>query len=140
MGPGYFDLKGKLGAGPDTVSMIGDPGDVRIQGVIRPGQNTTVFDRASWCELVARRPEFHFSAPVPIKNPFTGEPMAILPREGDADIMLETVKVGRAYWSMSEESLVIVDIDPEALSLVREWVAELGGEFHEEPTLAGGDD
>jgi hypothetical protein len=37
--------------------------------------------------------------------------------------------VGSVYWSMSEERLVNVNVEPSALALVREWATILGGEF-----------
>jgi len=49
-----------------------------------------------------------------------------------ADVVVGDEVVGWAHWSMSEDPLVVVRVEPQALPLVHEWAAALGGEFREE--------
>jgi hypothetical protein len=49
--------------------------------------------------------------------------------EGAKDVVVEERVIGNVYWSMSEEPLVNVSIEPSGLPLVAEWAAALGGEF-----------
>jgi hypothetical protein len=46
-----------------------------------------------------------------------------------ANVIFQGNIVGFVYWSMSEQSLVNVRVEPVALPLVREWAVAMGGEF-----------
>ena len=102
--------------------------DLRIKGAIRPF-GVSRFNREAWCELVARRPEFRRRPPRQARNPFTGEAMTVQPPKDVAEVLSDGHPVGEVYWSMSEEPLVNVSMEPSALPLVLEWAAEIGGEF-----------
>ena len=54
--------------------------------------------------------------------------------EGARDVVVEDRVIGKVYWSMSEEPLVNVSIEPAGLPLVAEWAAALGGQFCEDMT------
>jgi hypothetical protein len=105
---------------------------MRIEGSIRPTGDGAGFCREAWCQLVSRRPEFRRHLPRQIRNPFTGGPSTVAPREDCADVVLEGNSVGKAYWSMSEEPLVCVIVELSAMPLVLEWAKELQGEFQKE--------
>lgn len=53
-----------------------------------------------------------------------------------AEVVLEGSAVGQVYWSMSEEPLVNINVEPAALLLVCEWAAALGGEFRPDSSEA----
>jgi hypothetical protein len=105
----------------------------KLQGMIRP-TTSTAFNRDMWLEFIARRPELRSvreSRQVP--NPFKpGELMTVHSNPDVADVAIDGCKVGYAHWSMSEEPLVVVSVDPVAEPLVLEWAKELGGEFRQE--------
>ena len=85
---------------------------MRIKGVIRPAGGEIGFTRESWCELIHRRYEFHRYQP--------------------KEVMQDGRAVGQVYWSMSEEPLVNVSVEPSALPWVLEWAKVLGGEFRQD--------
>lgn len=90
-------------------------------------------DYDSWCRLIRDRPEFRRPPPRQANNPFTREPMVILPAQDAAEVVVDGKGVGDVYWSMSEdEPLVNVSVERLALPLILQWAAELGGEFHED--------
>jgi hypothetical protein len=103
----------------------------KIQGAIRP-KGTGKFDRETWCEFVAQRPEFRFPEPREVRNPFTGKSMTVRRNPADPDVVIDGRTLGIASWSMSEEPLVNVSVEPTAIPLVLEWANELSGEFQEE--------
>ena len=105
---------------------------MRIEGAIRPTGDATDFKRDAWCRLVSRRPEFRRPSPREIRNPFTGKAATIRPTNDVAVILLDGREVGQAYWSMSDDAVVNVSVEPSALPLVMEWAAELGGKFQAE--------
>jgi hypothetical protein len=51
------------------------------------------------------------------------------PPEDFAEVVLEGRVAGEVYWSMSEEPLINVRVEPSAMPMVLEWATELGGEF-----------
>jgi hypothetical protein len=55
--------------------------------------------------------------------------MTVRPPADAAEVLLGGRSVGDVYWSMSEEPLVNVSIEPSALPMVLEWAVALGGEF-----------
>jgi hypothetical protein len=103
---------------------------MQIQGEIRSADNTAGFTCEAWCQLVSDRAEFRRPAPVQRRNPLTGEAMILYPPQDAADVVIGGNSVGQVYWSMSDEPLVNVSIEPAALHLVLEWAAALGGVFH----------
>jgi hypothetical protein len=107
---------------------------MQVEGTIYPIGDASGFTREAWNQLVASRPEFRHHSPRQARNPFTGEAM-ILPQSPDAaEIIVDGRIVGTVYWSMSEERLVNVSVEPSALPLVQEWAAALNAEFR----VAGG--
>jgi hypothetical protein len=68
-------------------------------------------------------------APLQGRNPRTGQPIILHATEDAAEVVWAGRSVGSASWSLSEEPLVNVSVAPDALFLVREWAAALGGEF-----------
>ena len=58
--------------------------------------------------------------------------MTLPSNEDSAEVLLEGQPVGQVYWSMSDEPLVCVVVEPSAMPLVLEWAKELQGEFHKE--------
>jgi hypothetical protein len=108
-----------------------------IEGVIRPVGDGIEFTRESWRELIQRRSEFRRPPPQQGRNPFTGGATVFHPSPDAADVVLEGRPVGEVYWSMSEEPLVNVSVEPSAMPLVLEWAKELGGEFRPESPGTG---
>ena len=104
----------------------------RIHGSIRPTGDAAAFTREAWCRIVKRRPEFRHHPPLQFRSPFNLK-IVETPIVEDAAEVLNGSPVGRVWWSCSEEPLVNVEIERLAMSLVSEWAAEMGGEFHEEP-------
>ena len=102
---------------------------MRIEGEIHPIGGSAGFTREAWCRFVESRPEFRGYPTRQARNPFTGGIMDVPPMEGAKDVVVEDQVIGKVYWSMSEEPLVNVDIEPSGLPLVAEWAAALGGEF-----------
>lgn len=102
---------------------------MRIEGSISPISGGTGFSREDWCQLVSRRPEFRRFPDRLIGNPFGGGSTVVKPSPDAAEVVMEGRTVGEVYWSMSEEPMVNVIIEPSALSLVEEWATDLGGEF-----------
>jgi hypothetical protein len=111
---------------------------MRIKGAIHPTGDGAGFSRQAWCQLVGGRPEFRRHPSRQARNPFTGKTMTVRAPEDAAEVLLGGQAVGKVYWSMSEEPLVIVSIEPAALPLVLEWAAALGGEFRPEPSTEAG--
>lgn len=109
---------------------------MRIEGAIYPTVAGSGFSREAWCRLVASRPEFRRHASRQARNPFTGETMTVHPPPDAAEVVWEGSVVGQVYWSMSEEPLIHVSVEPAALPLVREWATALAGEFHPGPSEA----
>ncbi len=105
---------------------------MQIEGTIRPTGDGMGFCREAWCQLVSRRPEFRRYPSCQIRNPFTGGTVTLRPHEDSAEVLLGGRPVGKVHWSMSEEPLVWVSVEPSAMPLVLEWTRELGGEFHKE--------
>jgi hypothetical protein len=105
---------------------------MRIEGTIRPAIGGAPFSREDWCELVRHRPEFRPYPPRQVINPFTRAPTTVHSPEDMTEVWLEDSPVGRVYWSMSEEPLVNVSVEPSAKHLVLEWAKALGGEFRED--------
>src|SRR5690349_4700850 len=102
---------------------------MRINGSIHPIGDEAKFTRAAWCQMVATRPEFRRSPPRESRNPFTGEPMIVHPPGDSANVVVNECLVGEVYWSMSDEAMVNVSVEPAAMNLVLEWAEVLGGEF-----------
>jgi hypothetical protein len=103
---------------------------MRIEGAIYPTPAATNFTHQAWCNFIKMRPEFRRPAPVQKPNPFkAGEFMTVRPAPDAAEVLVEDRVVGQVSWSMSEEPLVNVSIEPHGLILVREWATALGGEF-----------
>src|SRR5262249_10148461 len=102
---------------------------MRTEGTIYPSGHAAGFSREAWCQLLSRRPEFRRHPPRQARNPFTGEAMTVHPPEDAAEVVLDGRAVGEAYWSMSEEPLVNVSVEPAAMHLVSQWATELEGEF-----------
>ena len=102
---------------------------MQINGAIYPVANVGTFSHETWCQFIDRRVEFRRSQSREVRNPFTRAPFVLKPRADAAEVILEGRSVGNVYWSMSEEPLVNVSVDPVAMHLVMEWAAELGGEF-----------
>lgn len=103
-----------------------------IQGSIRPVGDATNFNRAAWLQYIDLRPEFRKRPARQARNPFTGQAMLLPSYDDTAEVLLDDRVVGKVWWSMSEEPLVNVQIDPAAMSLLREWEQEMGGKFVEE--------
>ena len=106
-----------------------------VNGAIRPIAEGPGFSRHNWCEFVRRRAEFRRPAPQQARNPFTGESVTVRPTEDVAHVIHDGRKVGSVWWSMNEELLVNVEIEPGAITLVHEWASELGGEFNQYPSV-----
>jgi hypothetical protein len=103
---------------------------MRVEGEIYPKSTATNFTREAWCQFIKSRPEFHRAPPIQCPNPFKpGELMTIRAAPDVADVVVDGVSVGNVYYSMSDEPLVFVSIEPSAMRLVHEWVALLCGEF-----------
>ncbi len=102
---------------------------MRIEGAIYPTKAWGNFSRDTWCQFVAGRPEFRRPPPRQIRNPFTGEAATVHPTPDVAEVVVAGRVLGQVYWSMSDEPLINISVEPPALSLVREWTAALGGEF-----------
>jgi hypothetical protein len=109
---------------------------MRIEGAIYPTVAGAGFNREAWCRLVASRPEFRRHASRQARNPFTGQAMTVHPSPDAAEVIVDGSVVGQVYWSMSEEPLINVSVEPAALPLVREWAAALGAEFRPHPSEA----
>jgi hypothetical protein len=104
---------------------------MQIEGAIYPDGDG--FSYQAWCQLVGSRPEFRQPAPRQARNPFTSEPYTAQPRVDVADVVVAGRVVGEVYWSMSDEPLVNVSIEPEAAPLAQEWAAAISGRFQVEP-------
>jgi hypothetical protein len=87
------------------------------------------FDRAAWIELVSHRPEFKRYPSSDIVDPFTKSKAIVYATDDVAEVIVMGKAVGQVYWSMSDESLVNVNIDVCAVSLAYEWAKELDGEL-----------
>jgi hypothetical protein len=111
---------------------------MRIEGAIHPRPEGPGFNQEAWSAFVGRRPEFRALAPRQARNPFSGEAMTVYSPTGAGEIMVDGRSVGRVSWSMSEEPLVNVSVEPSALPLVREWAAALGGEFRQDTPESSG--
>lgn len=110
---------------------------MRVEGAIFPKVAARDFTRDVWCDLVATRPEFRRYPSVQRPNPFKpGELMTVRPSPDAAEVVIDGRAVGKVYWSMSDEELVIVSVEPAALEFVQQWAATLGGEFRPEPPVA----
>jgi hypothetical protein len=55
--------------------------------------------------------------------------MTVHPAADAAQIVVNGQTVGNVYWSMSDEPLVNVSVEPSGLAFVRECAALLAGEF-----------
>jgi hypothetical protein len=99
-----------------------------IEGSIRPAGGVT-FDRATWCRFIDTRPELRHPSPREIINPFTKKPTTVRPSDDAAEVVLDGSVIGSASWSMSDEPLVNVSVDPAGLPLVQEWASALRGVF-----------
>jgi hypothetical protein len=106
---------------------------MRVEGAIRPAGRQAGFDREAWCRLVRDRPEFRRPSPRVARNPFDGALITLRTTPDVAEVLLDSRVVGEVYWSMSEEPLVVVSVEPAAIPLVHEWAAALGGEFRSDP-------
>ncbi len=105
----------------------------QIAGAIYPIQGSTKFDRETWCQFISGRKEFRSRPPRQAPNPFKPGEMMTLPTFADAaEVIQDGRPVGQVYWSMSEEPLVCVFVEPLAMPLVQEWAAAMGGIFREE--------
>lgn len=103
---------------------------MRIEGTIWPVGDNSKLTREAWCEFVKNRPEFRRPPLAERPNPFKpGQMMTIRPRPDVADVMIDERVVGHVAWSQSDEPLIVVEIEPAALSLVHQWAYELGGRF-----------
>jgi hypothetical protein len=102
---------------------------MRIEGTIHPIGTGEGFTREAWCQLVGRRPEFRRHAPREARNPFSGCTMIVRSPEDAAEVLLGGRSVGEVFWSMSEEPLINVSVEPSALPLVLEWAAAIGGQY-----------
>jgi hypothetical protein len=103
---------------------------MKIEGAIVPAGDGRGFSREAWCQLVGSRPELRRPASRQAPNPFAaGELMTMHPPEDAAEIMLEGRVAGAAGWSMSDEPLVNVSVEPAAMHFVKAWAESLGGEF-----------
>lgn len=102
---------------------------MRIEGALHPIGNAARFTIETWRQLVNDRPEFRRGSPRKARNPITGETISIQPAPDAAQVVFEGRVVGDVYWSMSEEPLVNVSIEPSAMPLVEQWAAAMGGEF-----------
>ena len=58
--------------------------------------------------------------------------MIVPPHEDVAGVFVEDREVGTVWWSMTDEPLVCVEIEPSSVLLVQGWAKELGGEFFPE--------
>jgi len=104
-----------------------------VEGAIYPTAAATNFTREAWCQLVNTRPEFRRRPPMQRPNPFKpGEIMTIYPSPDAAEVLVNGRAVSEVYWSMSDEPLVNLSVEPSAMRFVQEWAAELGGEFRPE--------
>jgi hypothetical protein len=102
---------------------------MQVEGTIHPVRDAAGFTCEAWCQLVASRPEFRRYPPRQARNPFTGGMMTIRATPDAAEVIADGRAVGKVYWSMSDEPMVNVSIEPSALPLVREWAVSMGGEF-----------
>jgi hypothetical protein len=107
---------------------------MKIEGTFRPA-GAVAFDRATWCNLIDKRPELRRPAPREGINPFTKKPTMFRPPDDAAEVLLDGSVIGSAHWSMSEEPLVNVSVELAGLSLVKEWAAELHGVFVANPEV-----
>jgi hypothetical protein len=111
---------------------------MRIEGAILPIGDGVGFSLEAWCQLVESRPEFRRHPARQVRNPITGGAMTLRPPADAAEVLLGGRSVGNVYWSMSEEPLVNVSIEPSGLPLVLAWAAALGGEFRPDADAESG--
>jgi hypothetical protein len=105
----------------------------KITGAIRPLQASPNFNREAWCQFILGEAEFRRRPGREVPNPFKpGTMMIVNPAADSAEVMLDGRPVGSVSWSMSDEPLVIVEVEPLAMPLVQKWAAAMGGEFREE--------
>jgi hypothetical protein len=107
--------------------MTGEP--MRIEGAVYSVGDPATFTKEAWCRFVETRPELRGYPTRQARNPFSGGMMDVRPMRDARDVVIEDRVIGEVYWSMSEEPLVNVSIEPCGLGLVTEWAAALGGEF-----------
>lgn len=106
---------------------------MQITGTIRPTADSKDFNREAWCSFILSRPEFQLQSPREVPNPFKpGTTMKTPVHRDAADVVVDGRTVGRVHWSMSEEPLVVVKIDPSAVAIAVQWAEEFGGKFQEE--------
>jgi hypothetical protein len=82
------------------------------------------------CQLAGHRPEFRWQPSRVIHNLFTGRMNTVELPPDAAEVVLEGIRLGTVYWSMSEGPMVNIMIELSALPLVREWTVEFGGAFY----------
>jgi hypothetical protein len=102
---------------------------MQVMGAIHPIGDAAEFSREAWCRIVDSRPEFRRHQPRQARNPFTGGAMTVRATPDAAEVIIDGKVVGNVYWSMNEEPLVNVSVEPSALPLVSEWASAMGGEF-----------
>lgn len=61
--------------------------------------------------------------------------MAVRAAADAAMVVVTGQVVGEVFWSMSEQPLINVSVEPAAMPFVLEWAAALGGEFSPDSPL-----
>ncbi len=105
----------------------------QITGTIRPVGEDPNFNCEAWCQFVASRAEFRPRVRKPVPNPFKpGEFLPPAQHKDSAEIVVDGRVVGYVHWSMLEEPLAVVYIEPSQIVLAQNWAAAPGGVFQEE--------
>ena len=103
-------------------------------GVIRAKVGGRPITYDGWCEFVRSRPELVRATPRTGRNPKTGEPMTIYPRQDGAKVVINGHEIGHVGWSLTGEDEVIFNGNP---ALIIPWAisiaVELDAEFGELP-------
>jgi hypothetical protein len=102
---------------------------IMILGQIKPIGNPDKFTRKAWCQFISCHADFRRHAPRESRNPFSGKAMHVTTTDDVAEVIAEGRKVGSAWWSMNDEPLVNVEIEPSFIPLAQMWAKELSGEF-----------
>ena len=89
-------------------------------------------DNQRWVELIGQHPNLVLFQPGYGMNPFTKEPLAILPKPDTADLVVGGEKLGFMEWSQHGENEIWVSLTTLAvIPLLKDLAESLGGHFEE---------
>jgi len=97
-------------------------------GAIAPRDADSRVDYATWCRMIAERPELRAVEPEQIINPLTNSPATMKARPDVAAVLVAGVEVGQACWYEPE---IVVWGERSMLPIVERWAAELNGKLIE---------